>query len=62
MPQKITSGLTSQATAKSFVFLQISIVDGACFIHVRLHLPLLFITLCLGLISFSPHLLCVILR
>jgi hypothetical protein len=44
MPQKITSGLTSQAVAESFVFLQLLAFDDACFIHVGLHPPLLFIT------------------
>jgi hypothetical protein len=34
MPQKITSGLTSQAVAESFVFLQLLAFDDACFIHV----------------------------
>jgi hypothetical protein len=43
MPQNTISNSTSQAIAKSFVLLHFLAIDGACFIHLRLHL-LLFIT------------------
>ncbi len=44
MPQNIISSSTSQAIAKSFILLQPLAIDGACFIHLGLHSPLLFIT------------------